>query len=41
MSAQLVQDEMATQQVNLKRMSNLRIPEDNVITGKTKKQILP
>lgn len=40
MSAQLAQDEMATQQVSLKRRGNLRIPGENFITSKTKKQMV-
>lgn len=40
-SVQLAQDEMATQQVSLKRNTNLRIPGDNFITGKTQKQAVP
>lgn len=41
LSVQLPQDETATQQVSLKRNTNLRIPGDNFITGKTKKQVVP
>lgn len=35
------QDEMATQQVSLKRNINLRIPGDNFTMGTTKKQVVP
>lgn len=35
------EDEMATQQVSLKRNINLRIPGDNFTTGTTKKQVVP